>query len=125
MKVKAAQTAGWLQVILAVLALAEVVRRGLFGSEPQSSLMMSIGMVALVANVACLVLITKKRDRGAHMKASYIFTANDALANVGVIVAGLLVAWLGHPWPDWVIGSLIGVVVVGGAVRILRMGRGE
>ncbi len=59
------------------------------------------------------------------MKASYIFTANDALANVGVIVAGLLVAWLGHPWPDWVIGSLIGVVVVGGAVRIWRMGRGE
>ena len=57
------------------------------------------------------------------MKASYIFTANDALANVGVIIAGLLVAWLGQPWPDWLIGSLIGAVVVGGAVRILRLGR--
>lgn len=36
-------------------------------------LMMSIGLVALIANVTCLVLIAKKRDRGAHMTASYIF----------------------------------------------------
>ena len=33
--------------------------------------------IVLVANVMCLVLITKKRDRGAHTKASYIFSAND------------------------------------------------
>lgn len=121
MKVKAAQTAGWLQVILAVLALAEVVRRGLFGSEPQSSLMMSIGMVALVANVACLVLITKKRDRGAHMKASYIFSANDVIANAGVVAAGALVAWTGSPYPDLIIGTIIGLVVLNGARRILKL----
>ena len=55
------------------------------------------------------------------MKASYIFSANDVIANLGVIGAGALVAWLGTPWPDWVIGLLIAAVVLAGAVRILRL----
>ena len=55
------------------------------------------------------------------MRASYIFSANDVLANFGVIVAGILVAWTGSPVPDWVIGGLIGVVVLAGALRIFRL----
>lgn len=121
LKVKAAHMAGWLQVGLALLALSEVVRRAFFGSEPESELMMGIGLVALVANVACLVLITKKRDRGAHMKASYVFSANDVIANAGVIAAGILVAWTGSPYPDLIIGAVIGLVVLSGARRILKL----
>lgn len=121
MKVRAAHLAGWLQLLLALGALAEVVRRFVLGSEPESALMMGVGLVALVANVACLVLITKKRDSGVHMKASYIFSANDVIANLGVIVAGVLVAWTGSPYPDLVIGTVIGVVVLNGARRILKL----
>lgn len=121
LKVKAAHIAGWLQVVLAIGALTEVVRRVAFGSEPQSGLMMGIGLVALLANVTCLVLISKKRDRGAHMTASYIFSANDVIANSGVIAAGALVAWTGSSLPDLVIGTVIGLVVLNGARRILKL----
>nr|WP_041863552.1 cation transporter [Bordetella petrii] len=121
LKLKAAHIAGWLQVVLALGALSEVIRRALFGSEPRSMLMMGMGLVALVANVSCLVLIAKKRDRGAHMTASYIFSANDVIANAGVIAAGALVVWTNSPYPDLVIGALIGLVVLNGARRILRL----
>ena len=121
LKVKAAHIAGWLQVVLALGALAEVVRRAVTGSEPESTLMMGIGLVALVANVICLVLIAKKRDRGAHMTTSYIFSANDVIANAGVIVAGALVAWTGSSYPDLVIGTVIALVVLNGARRILNL----
>ena len=121
LKVKAAHIAGWLQVVLALGALAEVVRRAVTGSEPESTLMMGIGLVAVVANVICLVLIAKKRDRGAHMTASYIFSANDVIANAGVIVAGALVAWTGSSYPDLVIGTVIALVVLNGARRILNL----
>lgn len=120
-KTKAAHMAGWLQLILAIGALTEVVRRAAYGSEPQSALMMGVGAVALVANVACLVLIARKRDRGVHMKASYIFSANDVLANLGVIVAGALVNWTGSPYPDFIIGMAIGLIVMNGARRILHL----
>ncbi len=121
LKLKAAHIAGWLQVVLALGALSEVIRRALFGSEPQSALMMGMGLVALAANVICLVLIAKKRDRGAHMTASYIFSANDVIANAGVIAAGALVAWTGSSYPDLVIGTLIALVVLNGARRILKL----
>lgn len=120
-KLRAAHLSGWLQVILALGALSEVVRRFVFGSEPVSSLMMSFGLIALMANVWCLVLIAKNRDSGAHMKASWIFSANDVIANLGVILAGLLVAWTGSRYPDLVIGLIIGVIVLSGARRILQL----
>jgi cation transport ATPase len=121
MKLRAAHMSGWLQIILALGALGEVVRRVVFGSEPVSTLMMSFGLVALVANVTCLLLIAKSRDSGAHMKASWIFSANDVIANLGVILAGFLVAWNGSRYPDLVIGLIIGVIVLSGARRILQL----
>ncbi len=120
-KLAAARLAGVLQMVLALGALAEVVRRMLAGAMPEPVGMMGIALLALAANVACLVLIARHREGGVHMKASYIFSANDVIANLGVIGAGALVAWLGTPWPDWVIGLLIGAVVLAGAVRILRL----
>lgn len=55
------------------------------------------------------------------MKASWIFSANDVIANTGVIVAGTLVAWSGSRYPDLIIGLIIGIVVLFGAIRILKL----
>lgn len=121
LKVRAAHMAGLIQLALSLLAMGEVVRRFIYGSEPVSELMMGMGVVALVANAACLVLIAKKRDAGAHMKASYIFSSNDVIANVGVILAGGLVALTGSAYPDLVIGLMVGLVVLNGARRILQL----
>jgi Co/Zn/Cd efflux system component len=120
-KIKAAHFAGRLQVLLALGALVEVIRRFFTGSEPQSTLMMGVGLLALVANVVCLLLIAGKRHRGVHMKASYIFSANDVIANAGVIVAGALVAWTASPYPDLIIGSVIAMIVLNGGRRILSL----
>lgn len=120
-KLRAAHLSGWLQVVLAVGALSEVLRRFVFGSEPVSTLMMGFGLIALVANALCLMLIAKSKDEGAHMKASWIFSANDVIANVGVILAGVLVAATGSRYPDLVIGLIIAIIVFIGAQRILKL----
>lgn len=121
MKTRAAHMAGWLQLVLALGALSEVVRRFLVDSEPVSGVMMGMGLAALVANVTCLVLVARKKNAGAHMKASYIFSANDVIANAGVIAAGALVAVTGSRYPDLVIGTIVGLVVLNGARRILQL----
>ena len=82
MPVRAAHLAGVLQLILAVGVLVEVVRRFVFGSEPESLVMMAIAFVALIANTSCLLLISKHREGGAH-EASWIFSANDVVINLG------------------------------------------
>nr|WP_232426747.1 cation transporter [Teredinibacter turnerae] len=121
LKLKAAHISGWLQLALGLGVLLEVLRRVIYGSEPVSTLMMSVGAVALAANITCLMLIFKSRNQGAHMKASWIFSANDVLANAGVITAGILVAVTESQIPDLVIGIIIGLVVLNGARRILLL----
>jgi len=121
MQVRAAHLAGVLQLILAVGVLAEVVRRFVFGSEPESLVMMGIAFIALIANTTCLLLISKHREGGAHMKASWIFSANDVVINLGVITAGALVAWTGSNYPDLIIGRFAGIIVLNGARRILAL----
>jgi Co/Zn/Cd efflux system component len=121
LKIRTAHLAGWLQILLAVSALSEVIRRFIYGSEPVSILMMTIGLLALIANAYCLFLIAKKRSYEAHMKASYIFSANDVIANTGVILAGVIVYWTSSPYPDLIIGCVIAVIVLLGAKNILQI----
>merc|ERR1712098_804866 len=78
-------------------------------------LMLAIAFVALIANTSCLLLISKHREGGAHMKASWIFSANDVVINLGVITAGALVAWTGSNYPDLIIGTIAGGIVLNGA----------
>jgi Co/Zn/Cd efflux system component len=119
---RAARLSGWVQLALAGLVLVEVLRRAASGSEPVEALMVGVGLLALAANLTCVAILSRHRRGGAHMRASWIFTTNDALANLGVIVAGLLVAVTGSALPDLVIGTAIAVLVASGAWRILRMG---
>ena len=119
---RAARLSGWLQMTLAGGALFEVARRTLVGSEPVSSLMMAVAVAALAANATTMWLLARHRGGGAHMKASWIFTTNDVLANVGVIVGAVLVRITGTAIPDLVVGGVIAVIVFSGAVRILRLG---
>lgn len=120
---RAALLSGWLQIVLAIFALGDVARRGVVGSDPVAPVMMGMAVVALVANATCLVLLFKHRGRGVHMKASWIFSTTDVIANCGVIIAGLLVMLLKHSWPDLVVGTAIGLIVLRGGVTIVRLAK--
>jgi cation diffusion facilitator family transporter len=124
-KVRAARWSGYFQGLLALLILADIVRRMIFGSEPVSMLMIGMGIIALIGNLICLRLIYAHRHGDVHMRASWIFSANDVIANIGVIIAGLLVMWLDTRWPDLIIGLIIAAMVLRGAWRILDDTRRE
>ena len=120
-KLKAAKLAGVVELFLAVGAIWRASYQIYTGAQPEANTMIWISVLALVVNVTCLFLISKRKNDGVHMRASYIFSANDVLANIGVIIAGVLVGWLNSPIPDWLIGLGIGFLVLSGAVRILRL----
>ncbi|TVS07063.1 MAG: cation transporter, partial [Cyanobium sp. PLM2.Bin73] len=108
---------------LALLVLADVLRRSLQGSEPVSGLMMGVGLLALVANLVCLALVFRHHGEGIHMRASVIFSSKDTIANAGVILSGLLVALLGSPLLDRIIGLAIALLVLRGGLSRRGPGR--
>jgi len=124
-KANAALVSGYFQLGLGILILLDIARRLYGESEPHSWFMIGVGTVALVANVICLILIRKHNNDEVHMRASWIFSANDVIANLGVVIAGVLVMVLEQRWPDIVIGSIISVLILRGAYRILSDAKQE
>lgn len=120
MKIRAAHMSGIFQIILALGVLADVTRRFLFGSEPESMFMLGFGMLALLANIWCLSLISAHRHGEIHMRASWIFSKNDVIANVGVILGGALVFLLDSHLPDLLVGCAIAIIVIRGGIAIIK-----
>ncbi len=120
---KSARLSGYLQLLLAVGAFVELARRFWFGSEPEPPFMIGMAVVALIANVSCMVLLATHRHSGVHMRASWIFSTNDVIANLGVILAGLLVSWTHSRLPDLLVAAAIAMVVLIGAIRIVKLSR--
>ena len=124
-KIRAAQASGWFQIALGLAVLVDALRRLVSGSEPESLLMIGVGIAALVANLICLKLISKHRDGDVHMRASWIFSKNDVIANIGIIIAGGLVYLLDSSYPDIVIGVAIASIVIRGGIHIVNDARQE
>ena len=124
-KKRIAKLAGYFQIVLAIIGLIEVLRRFL-GEEklPEFTTMIIVSLFALLANAICLfILQSSKNKEDAHIKASMIFTSNDVIINVGVILSGLLVNWSSSNKPDLIIGTIVFVLVIQGALRILKLGK--
>ncbi|GAB6270146.1 MAG: hypothetical protein STSR0002_28890 [Smithella sp.] len=124
LKNKIAKLAGYFQITLAVIGITEVLRR-FFGIEklPDFSTMIIVSVLALIANSICMYLLQKTKGKEeAHMKASLIFTSNDVIINLGVIAAGFLVNLLNSNKPDLIIGTIVFIIVIRGAIRILKIG---
>lgn len=123
-KKKIAKMSGYFQMLLAGLGLMEVVRRFLgFEEVPVFQTMIIVSSLALIANTYSLYLIQKAKSAEAHMQASMIFTSNDIIINAGVILAGVLVYFTNSKYPDLVIGFLIFLIVIRGALRILKLAK--
>lgn len=119
-----AKLAGYFQFTLAVIGFVEVIRRFIGIEElPDFKTMIVVSFFALIANSICLYLLQKSKSKEAHMRASMIFTSNDVIINLGVIVAGGLVLLLNSGIPDLVIGSIVFIIVINGALRILKLSK--
>ena len=90
------------------------------GVPPSSSLMLGFGSLALVANLVCFRLLTRFRYQDVNMASTWECSRNYLINNTGVILAAGLVWWLASPWPDIVIGSLMALVFLRSAFRVMR-----
>lgn len=123
-KKRVAAISGYFQLFLAILGVVEVLRR-FFGNgeEPTFQLMITISIISLIGNTVSLILLQRSKNQEVHMQASKIFTSNDVIINLSVIVAGILVYMTGTNIPDLVVGGGVFLIVASGAFRILSLSK--
>ncbi len=122
-KARAASLSGVLLIVMALGLLAEIVRRYITGSEPIGIAMIITAVANAATNVVNLQLLRSHRERGVHLRASWIFTTNDMIANLGIVVSGVAVMVLNSPLPDLLIGLVVVGIVIKGGWEILEHAR--
>lgn len=119
-KSRAANLSGILLFILGWALLAEVVRRFIFQTEPIGWLMIIIAIVNAASNIFALRLLKSHSEKGVHMQTSLIFTNNDMMVNLGIVISGIAVMILKSPYPDLIIGLITAGIVIWGGVTIIK-----
>ena len=92
---------------------------------PAAQIMGLIGVLALLANLASVVLLMNYRDGDANVRSVWLCSRNDAIGNVAVLVAAGFVWWLQSGWPDLVVAAIMASLFLYSSVQIIRHAREE
>mgnify|MGYP005831473403 CR=1 FL=1 len=117
---RAANLSGVLLIGLGLLLLGEVIRRFLTEAEPIGWAMIITAIINAASNLFALRLLKSQGERGVHMKASMVFTSNDMLVNLGIVLSGIGVMLLNSPLPDLIISLITVGIVLKGGYEILK-----
>ena len=118
-KAGAAVTKGIFILALGLGVLVEIAIKMSSGVPPISSLMLVMGMLALAVNLYSLKLMWRFRSLDVNMSSTVECSRNDALANVGVILAACAVWTTGSFWPDIAVAAIIAALFLRSALRML------
>jgi len=122
---RAALASGLFQLALGTGVAGQAVAKVFLDGLPDAATMGFFGVLALLVNTACFLLLARFRHGDINLRATWICSRNDMIGNVGVLVAAGLVILLDSMWPDIVIGLLIALLVIRSALRIIAEARSE
>jgi Co/Zn/Cd efflux system component len=87
---------------------------------PRAEIMGAIGILALVANVASVVILMRYKDGDANVRSVWLCSRNDAIGNVAVMVAALAVWGTATKWPDLLVAAIMAGLFLTSSIQILR-----
>ena len=85
------------------------------------------GLGALIANLTCALLWARSRSQGGSLtRAAFLSARNDAIANIFIIAAGLVTAYVWKSaWPDLIVGLGIAALNFDAAREVWETAREE
>jgi Co/Zn/Cd efflux system component len=92
---------------------------------PEAQVMGVVGFMALVANVASVLILMRYKDGDANVRSVWLCSRNDAIGNVFVMAAALGVWGTATGWPDLVVAGVMAALFLSSAWHILRQSLGE
>lgn len=105
--------------LMAVWVFGSTVYHTLILGLPSAGLMGAIGFLALAANLVSVLLLARYKDGDANVRSVWLCSRNDAIGNVAVMGAGLLVFATASPWPDLAVAAIMAGLFLTSSVQIL------
>ncbi len=124
-RAKAALFKGILLAVLGVWVFGSTLYRVFILGVPNEMIMGTIAILAFSANVVSALLLMKYRDGDANVRSVWLCSRNDAIANLAVLAAAVMVFYSQSPWPDLVVAFIMSGLFLHSSWSIIRQAREE
>ncbi len=107
-------------VLISLGIFYEAWRRFISPPEVQSSVLIGVGLIAVVVNLVTAMLVHKGSDSDLNLRSAFVHLMGDVLSTIGAVIAGVIIYFTGANWLDPLVSVLIGVLILYNAWGILR-----
>jgi Co/Zn/Cd efflux system component len=111
-QVAAARASGLVLTALGCAVLIDAARRALSGGGADGTVMTVVACLSLVTNLYVLYQLGRLKAEGVHLRAAWIFTRADVVANICVILSGIFIGITGFGYADLMVGAGIAIYVL-------------
>ncbi|MFN4099949.1 MAG: cation transporter [Pararhodobacter sp.] len=125
LRARVAQLKGLSLAVMALVILGLAISDMLAPGVPQAGVMGLVGFAALAANVASVLILMRWRDGDSNVRSVWLCSRNDAIGNVAVMGAAVMVAWLQSGWPDLIVAVAMAGLFLSSAIQILQRAHHE
>ena len=111
--------------LMATWVFGSTVYHTLVLGLPKAEVMGVVGMLALAANAASVLLLRPYKDGDANVRSVWLCSRNDTIGNVIVMIAALGVWGTSTKWPDLAVAGIMAGIFLTSSVQILRQAWAE
>ena len=119
-RAKGSLVKGIMMLLLGLFVVGENIFKIINPIIPIAETITVIGLLALFANAASFALLFRHKAKDLNIRSAWICSRNDVIANIEVIIAGILVARFNSMWPDVTVGLIIAFIVIQSSLRIIK-----
>ena len=106
--------------LMAAWVMGSTIYQTLILGLPRAELMGAIGVLALAANLASVLLLLRYKDGDANVRSVWLCSRNDAMGNVVVMAAAFGVWSTSTAWPDLAVAAMMAGIFLTSSIQILR-----
>jgi len=107
-------------VLISLGIFYEAWHRFISPPEVRSSVLIGVGLVAVVINIVTAMLVHQGSDSDLNLRSAFVHLMGDVLSTVGAVIAGIIIYFTGANWLDPLVSVLIGFLILYNAWGILR-----
>ena len=104
--------------VMGIWVFVSTLYRVIYIGVPTAEIMGVVGLLALIANVASVMLLVKYKDGDANVRSVWLCSRNDAIGNVIVMIAALGVWGTSTGWPDLIVAAIMAGLFLWSAMQI-------
>lgn len=124
-RTNAALVKGFSLLLMGVWVFGSTVYRVFYVGVPEAGIMGVIGFLALLANLASVMILVRYKDGDANVRSVWLCSRNDAIGNVAVMIAALGVWGTATGWPDLIVATIMAGLFLSSSVQIIRQALDE